>query len=125
MKKLMVVLLSLVCAVCATGAVLASAAASVTLVPKEVNYSPAWEAYMVDFAGSTQNPNENNVTADNQYAMGKITYERNGTACSVTNIYTFGTNLGAFINDASGARIGAPQQGDKLTVLAGCGFLEN
>ena len=125
MKKLMVVLLSLVCAVCATGAVLASAAASVTLVPKEVNYSPAWDAYMVDFAGSTQNPNENNVTADNQYAMGKITYERNGTACSVTNIYTFGTNLGAFINDASGARIGAPQQGDKLTVLAGCGFLEN
>ena len=129
MKKLMVVLLSLVCAVCATGAVLASAAASVTLVPKEVNYSPAnggWDAYMVNFAGSTQNPNENNVIGtDNPYAMNKITYERGGSACEVRNIYVLGTNLAAFIHGADGNRVGAPQQGDKLTVLAGCGFLEN
>ena len=99
------------------------------LIPTQVNYSPAnggWDAYLVNFAGSTANPNENNVLANNAYAMGKITYERDGITTEVTNIYTMGTNLGVFVNNTSAdpvARIGAPQDGDRIIIAEGCGFL--
>ena len=102
------------------------------IVPTQVNYSPAnggWDAYLVNFAGTTQNPNEYNaIGRNNAFALGKITYERDGITTEVTNIYTMGTNLGVFVNNTSvdpAARIGAPQNGDKIIIAEGCGFLFN
>ena len=102
------------------------------IVPTQVNYSPAnggFDAYLVNFAGTTKNPNEYNATGrNNAFALGKITYEREGVTTEVTNIYTMGTNLGVFVNNTSvdpAARIGAPQNGDKIIIAEGCGFLFN
>ncbi len=127
MKKILVALFTLICAMSLFGSVAVMAdAATVELVPTQVDYNSDWDAYMVNFNGTTQNPNENNVLQNNEYAMGKIRYIlADGTECVVTNIYTFGTNLGAFITRDGSNRIGVPQKGDILIVSKDCGLLEN